>query len=215
MATKSKKSALWFCRFDGEKEFLRSKLKELAGCIDVEELLGAYHLGDKKTNPHTHFVMKLKGEPQKQSVAVRLKKLFGLEQKNRDYAIDVWDGDHTKGATGYLFHESECEILVNKGFSDADIASARLANEAVQRVVEMNKEKASNRLVEKALEHFNGKDASRQDILIFFAKRIMEGENHYPGSFMLKRYVEEVELRQLNPSELTRWAWTLENNLWR
>lgn len=213
--SKATKSNLWFARFDGEKEWLKARLTSLAGCIDIVEILGVYHQGDKKNNPHTHFVFQSSNKIQKQSMAIRLKKLFGLEDKSRDYSLDVWDGDKEKGATGYLFHEAEAEVLVNKGFSEANMANAKLANEAVQRVVALNKEKTSKRLVDKALEHFSAQRPSRQELLCFFARRIREGENHYPGDFMLKRYVEEVELRLKDDNEIGRWAWALENNLWR
>lgn len=213
---KSTISTTWFARFDGEKEFLVDKCKIIAGWIDTDQFLAAYHVGDAKSNPHCHFVLKTREGIQKQSMAVRLKKVFGLEQKNRDYSLDVWDGDTRKGATGYLFHESTSEILVAKNFSDDDIAAARLANEAVQRVVELNKEKASNKLVDKALEHFKDKiGVTKAEILAYMGREILEGNSHYPGSFVLKRYVEEVELRRYKKSDIDVWAALMEISLWR
>lgn len=207
--SKALRSKLWFVRFDGEKEFLRSKCVELSQCLDVVSMLAAYHVGNTKENPHTHFVIELSSEPQKQSFAVRLKKLFGLEQGNRNYALDVWDGDRDKGAVSYLFHEdtplSEL-FLVNKGFTEAQISAASAANKAVQKVVAMNKEKASNKLVEKALTEFAGKRPDRLEILEYMLRLCHNGENHLPKEFCLKHYVEEVYFKLTPTREIWNYA---------
>lgn len=167
-------------------------------CLDVCEMLAAYHQGDKKENPHCHFVVELKGEkaPQKQTVAVRLKKLFGLTDKNKDYSLQVWDGDKEKGAIGYLYHETEMEILVNKGWSDEQLQKAMKANEAIQAIVKINKERASNKLVEKAIAHFGPtmefNTNSRMDVMRYMLREIKQGNNYFPGSHMLYKYVDEV-----------------------
>ena len=59
----------------------------------------------------------------------------------------------------------------------------------------MNKERASNKLVDKALEYFVGKTPTKMEILKFMLKACRDGENYYPGSYILKKYVEEVELK--------------------
>lgn len=188
----------------------------MAQWIDCEQMLAVYHVGDKKLNPHTHFVIKMTKALQKQSMALRLKPMFGLETSNKDYALDVWDGDTRQGATGYLFHEENVEILVNKGVDASDIEAARVACAAVQKVVAINKEKASVKLVDKALEHFEGKrHVTKQDILMFMGKRIIQGESYFPGSFGLKKMVEEVELKRCkSDDEIEMWAINQMNNLW-
>lgn len=193
-ATKSSRSKFWFVRIDGPKEFLTEKCKVLAGQIDVSACLAAFHVGDKKENPHTHIVIELTSEPQKQSFAVRLKGLFAIEKKSQ-YALDVWDGKRGAGACSYLFHEDNVEILVNKGHSDEDIALARAANDAVKRVVAVNKEKASTKFVDKALEHFADSEPSERDLLSYMMGLCRSGDLYWPGTFRAKQMIEEVRIR--------------------
>lgn len=218
VATKSERSKYWFVRVDGPKEFLTSKCVELGSAIDIFAILAAYHTGKSKENPHCHFVVELKYEkdqegPQKQSFADRIKKVFGITNKNQ-YSLQKWDGVRGAGAVSYLFHEEDVSILVNKGFTDEDISAAKLANDAVQKVVNVNAERASGKLVQRALEHFkNG--GTRHEILVFMLKEIKEGNSYHPGMYRLKTFVEEVELKLKSPDELEEYAWDLEKNLWR
>lgn len=208
--SKSDRSYLWFARFDGDKETLRTKCRELSACLDVFEILAAYHEGDKKENPHCHFVVELKGDkaPQKQTFAVRLKKLFGLTEKNRDYSLQVWDGDKEKGAVGYLYHETAMEILVNKGWSEEQLTMAKKANEAIQAVVKINNERASNKLIDKAIAHFGPtiefNTNNRMIIMRYMLREIKDGNNYFPGSHMLYKYVDEVMVRLSTTSDEDR-----------
>lgn len=204
MTTPSKavKSAQWFIRVDGNKEFLTTKCQELANCIDTIALLAFYHVGEKKDNPHCHIVLDTKTVIQKQSFAVRLKTLFCIEKKSQ-YALQPWDGNRTTGAVSYMFHEDTSECIFNKGFTDGDLESARLANDAVQRVVKLNKEKASGKLVEKAMDYAVNelKQFDAVKIVTFMLSEIKDGNHYHPGDFMLKRYLEEIEVRMCNDLE--------------
>lgn len=212
---KSTRSNQWFVRVDGAQSFLAQKCSELAQNIDVEEMLAAYHVGAKKENPHCHFVIKLKSDPQKQSFAIRIKKLF--EVKDRNYALEVWDGAHGLGAVSYLYHEDTAEILVNKGFSEQDLADARKANEAVQRVVSINKEKAATKLPDKLYEHFKEmKGVTRVEVLHELIKRCRAGEHYRPMDHQIKQFVEEVMMRLISSdAELDEYVYSLERRLWR
>lgn len=208
------KSDKWFVRVDGPKEFLETKCGELSRCIDVVSLLAAYHTGETKENPHCHFVIQVVCEVQKQSFAVRIKNLFGIDKKS-NYSINVWDGNRCMGAVSYLFHETSACVIANRGFSDEDLANARAANDAVQAVVSVNAERASNKLVQKAMTHFAGFHATRRDILLYMLREIHDGNNYHPGEMCLKRYVEEVEIKRSSHEELEELAYRMEKNLWR
>lgn len=214
--SKSERSALWFCRVDGEKSALEAAAKQMSHGLDVVHFLAAYHVGEKKENPHCHFVIKLSTTPQKQSFALRVKQMFKVEKKSQ-YALSVWDGDKESGATGYLFHEDDAPIICNKGFTTDEIDAARRANAAVQKVVAINKEKAQNKLVDKAVEVYStkGEKPSRVEILEFMLLAIHRGENYHPGNFLLKKFVEEVELRLLAENDIYRYAENLAFQLWR
>lgn len=196
------KSSMWFARIDGNKEFLSTKCKELANAIDTKAMLAFYHLGEKKDNPHCHLCIETTTLIQKQSFAVRLKTLFNIEKKSQ-YALQPWDGNRTAGAVSYMFHESEAIMLWNKGFTEDELNSARQSNDAVQRVVAINKEKASGKLVEKTYEYAQKelKTFDAVKIITFMLSEIKEGNNYHPGDFMLKKYLEEIEVRMCSDLE--------------
>lgn len=200
---KSEKSDKWFARVDGAGlEALRDKYMKLIGAIDTKCLFGAFHLGEKKDNPHIHFVIEIANPVQKQSFALRIKTLFGIEKKSQ-YALAVWDGVKGPGAMSYCYHEPDAVILPHTGISGDDIERAKFANESVQRVVAVNKEKASHKLVEKAYEYCRN-ELNHFDIhkcLTFMLSEIKEGNNYHPGEFMLKRYCEEVQVRMEDNTE--------------
>lgn len=220
MAPKNHVDKLWFVRVDGVKSFLRQKCVELASCLDVKKMLSAYHEGDSKENPHCHFVIELMGPIQKQSVDARFKKHFEVDKvirgKNPNYSSKPWDGDCYKGATGYIFHDSAFEILSNVGFTSEMLESCRKSNEAVQAVVAVNNERASNKMVDKAIEHFKNTYTTRFDILKYFITLIRAGEHYHPGSYVLKKYVEEVQMKLCDSEEdVDAFVNSLENSLWR
>lgn len=208
--SKSQKSNLWFLRVDGSNEFLTQKFRELSQSPDTLELLSVFHLGEKGEHPHAHAVIATLSTTQKQSFAIRLKKLFDVEKRHQ-YALDVWDGDKVKGATSYMFHEKDAPILCNKGFTEEQIKEARVISAEVQKVVERNKEKASGRLVERALAE-EGLD-TRLDILTWMLTQIKEGQAYHPGEYKLKQFVEEVEIRRT--TDIRDYAIELSRRLWR
>lgn len=214
VSASKERSRFWFLRVDGPKEFLRQKCEELSKCIDVVSCLAGYHTGKTKEKPHIHACIELKTEPQKQSFAVRVKQLFSIG-KSVEYALEVWDGDYEKGAPSYIYHEEDVDVFCTKGFTQAQLDAAKAANAAIQKVVAMNKEKAQHKLIERALERFGNEQPERVDILEFMLQCIHKGENYHPGSFMLKRYVEEVELKLMPEWQIRDYALSLRDNLWR
>lgn len=210
------KSTMWFVRVDGPKDHLRMKCVELSRCLDVKAILSAYHTGESKENPHCHFVIEIANEVQKQSFAVRIKTLFGIEKKSQ-YSLNVWDGKRAVGAVSYLFHESNAEIIANVGFTDEELSIAKQANEAVQAVVAINQERASGKLVNRALIEFPiEQHVSRLEILFWMLKEIKEGRSYHPGNGRLKQMVDEVIIKRTSgDDELRDYALELENILWR
>lgn len=207
--SKSVRSDKWFLRVDGNVEFLTQKFRELSSCLDTMELLAVFHLGEKKTNPHAHAVIRTSGTVQKQSFAIRIKTLFAIEKKTQ-YALDVWDGGREAGAVSYMFHEKDCRVLVCKDFDDDEINKARQLSAEVEKVVAINKQKASHLLVQKSIEN---QLTTRSEILLFMLKEIKEGNSYHPGMFKLKSFVEEVMIRQCD--NLEDLAYKIENELWR
>lgn len=180
--------------------------------IDTVALLAATHKGKTGENPHAHIVIQIMSPVQKQSMAVRMKKLFDV-QKRSGYALDIWDGSRGSGACSYLFHEEDAEIIGNKGFSQQDLYDAKLANEAVQKVVAINKARASVRFVEKALDRFKGDDnVDEWAVLSYMCDLVRNGELYWPGEFKAKSMIQEVMLRS---STSTDYASSLWNKMFR
>lgn len=213
-SAKSSRSRFWFVRLDGAEEFLRQKWESAGTWIDVKAVLAVYHVGSTKENPHCHAVLELSSEPQKQSIAKRFKELFGIEKRSQ-YAIAVWDGIRDAGASSYMFHEESAKIICSKGWDDGEIQAARQSCEAVQKVVALNKERASTKLVDKAVEYFDGKDPGKHDVLRFMLQECRDGNSYYPGSFLLKKYVEEALLKLTDKSNFESFVMDMARQMWR
>lgn len=206
---KASVSRHWFIAVDGEKDFLRQKWMEYSRQSGVVQLFVVSHSGSTGDNPHVHVLLQEQDAVQKQSLDVRLKKFFEITNaKTQHYSSKVWDGNtSSEGAGSYLFHEVGAEILVNVGVSEEHVVLMRKAHEAVQKVVAVNKQKASGKLVERALDHFRKPEVIHQlrvitpaNIAHWMLVEIHEGRNYYSGEFRLKSFVEEVVIK-LKPSD--------------
>lgn len=206
------KSTKWFCRVDGQKDFLTEKLKIILGWVDVVRLLAAHHMGDKKENPHIHFVIELNSDIQKQSWDTRFKKVF-LPDKKSSWSTKVWDGHAS--ACSYLFHETTADVISSKGFTLAEIDTFKQLNASTQAVMAVNAERGPKRVVERVLLQMGKAQWSRYQIFEKLIELIKAGEMYEPGDFMLKRYVEEIYLKSLPDDGV--WGYTQDrfNNIFR
>lgn len=198
---KSDKSFKWFVRVDVSKEAGIACAGMINSWIDLKRLLMLHHMGEKKDNPHVHFVLELSSEIQKQSFDTRLKKVFTVEKKSQ-YSSKIWDGGDE--CCSYMFHELDAPILFNKGFTEVEIDRFRVLNESVQKVVAVNKERASTRLPDRALEHFRDQTPSRYEVLEWMLEQIHDGLVYEPGNGNLGRFVEEV-VNKLTPKSEMAW----------
>lgn len=166
--------------------------------IDVTHVLAAYHEGKKTENPHCHIILKMASVLQKQSFDVRIKKLFEIV-KRADYSTKDWDGNLGFGAGSYLFSDPASEIIACKGFTEEDVKVCSDAHEAFKEVNEVNKERASTKLIDKALVEFEGSDWNpdtlQRQVFTYMLKCIKDNENYHPNDFNLKRYTQEVCVR--------------------
>jgi len=206
------KSNMWFVRVNGQKDFLEEKLKQLMGWIDCVGLLAAFHVGEKKENPHIHFCIKMVTVLQKQSFDVRVKGIFKPDKKT-SWSSKVWDGQDS--ALSYLFHEETAEVLANKGHTEADIVRYIKLNDDVQKVIAVNKERGAKRVVERVLVEIGQQCWTRRDIFKRLIEMIRDGEMYEPGDFMLKRYVEEIYMKSLPESHFMDYVDTRYDDIFR
>lgn len=199
------RSKMWFFRVTCPHEFAKSESSKMLQWIDIDTILGALHEGSKTENPHFHCVVKLTSEIQKQSFDHRVKKIYGVKG-NGQYSSKPWDG--TDAPCSYLFHEENADVFINRGYTAEDIERFKKLNDDVQKVVEINKSRASHRHVDKIIEKMNesGKEWSRRDILEEFVMRIRSGEMYDPGDYMLKRYIEEIMIKQLAEEKISAYV---------
>ena len=207
----------WFVRVDGPESFLRQKCQEVCGWIDRSKMLAVYHTGERKENPHVHFIIEMATTLQKQSFDIRIKNTFEV-QKGTAYSTKLWDGLYGEGAASYMFHEADAPILCNKGFTEIDINHFKEINAKVQAVMKINNEKANTKLIGKAYDKFVFTPWSRQlkkEIFRYMMECIKNGENYHPGDFILVRYVEEVNIKLCPSNQFDNLVETKFDNLFR
>jgi len=204
-ALKSAKSTTWFVRIDGEEDVLRPKVIQFAESIDLISMLATAHKGKTGENPHCHAVIEMRTEVQKQSFALRIKRHFQVV--DRGYALDTWDNRRTEyGAVSYLFHEEAASILVSKGWTSDEIQTVqRIACDA-NKVIAKAKDKASVKIVDRAIAHFEQwqDEPTNFQIFTFLVQEVSEGRTYWPGTFKAKQLVEEIQIKlSKNLAELT------------
>ena len=158
---------------------------------------------------------------QKQSFALQIKKHFDVVDRN--YALELWDGNRDKGAPTYIFHEKELweplesirPLWFSKGWTIEEVEEAQRIGMLIAEAVQDAKQKASTKLPERALEHFKDTRPSRFDILMYMMTEIQQLTAYHPGQFKLKQYVEEVEIRLTSAGDLSRLAHEYFNSMWR
>lgn len=202
---KADKSFNWFVRVDVDKLGGIACAGIMIQWIDLKRLLMVHHMGEKKDNPHVHFVIELKSELQKQSLDTRLKKVFTIEKRSQ-YSSKIWNGDDE--CCSYMFHEPNADILHNQGFTEDEINRFRAINDSVQKVIAINKDKASCRAPERAVAHFADSSPGRREVLEWFLNEIHEGLMYDPGDFRLATYVEEVVNKCTAKAD---WGWYVDS----
>jgi len=212
-SAKSAVSSSWFVRVDGEADVLRPKVIRFGETIDCVSLLCVSHTGKKKENPHAHFLVVMNSQLQKQSFAIRIKKAF--EVVDRGYALDVWDGNRGEGAASYVFHETDAAILCSKGWSADEIEEAQRIGQAISREVDKAKERASQKLVERAVKHFEGRVPTKYDILSFMVDEINDNTAYHPGIYKLKQYIEEAIIKLTPKDQMLRLKNEMYNEMFR
>jgi len=187
----------WFVRVDGTQEFLSQKIQILS--LQVSRLLCVFHTGKKSENPHCHFVLSMAKELQKQSLDVKLKKIFGVS--GNGYSSKVWDGELVvEGAGTYLFHESvESPVLCSKGVSAEEIDKIKATAQLVNKVIEANRQKAETKIPGKVFlkwDEDGRPEWTTRDIVYTICRMAKDGDCYLPkGDFQWRAYVEEVKMK--------------------
>jgi len=208
-----KRSNSWFVRVDYPRAEVDAKMKLILGWIDLEKVLGVFHIGKTGENPHFHMILTLKSELQKQSLDTRFKNMFSV--KGSQYSSKPWDGK--AGAGSYLFHEDKHDIVVNRGYSVEDLAEFKRLNEEVKKVVEVNKERGTGRAVQRIIDKASS-DWTRRQIFDEIMDAIRVGDMYHPG-FRMSAVVDEVYIKTRSDADwvdekYAAWQVLAEKNKW-
>lgn len=163
----------------------------------VVRMLAVGHVGDKTEKEHVHVIMETEMSRQQQSINARIKTAFGV--KGAQYSTKIWDGRMGIGAGSYLFHDPQHVILFNHNFTDEEIETFKTSAAQVAEIVEEKKSKASGRCVERVLADIKigGRPWTRKEILTRLCDDIKNGVMYEPGDFVLKKYAEEIYMKQI------------------
>lgn len=212
------KSDKWFFRVTLPHEAIRKLWGDaMKGVkfIDMTRCLMVAHVGEKTEKEHVHCIIELSKVLQKQSLDVRIKSVFGVS--GADYSSKPWDGNMEHGAGSYMYHDVSATEIYNKGFSDEDIKRFRACNQQIQEVVEENKSRASGRCVERTLKMIkeSGSHWKREQIAMQLLKDIREDKMYECGDFVLRKYIEEIYMKQLEDTLWESYARARISNLVR
>lgn len=219
MPTGNKVSKLWFVRVTLPHERFKARYEEANKNVltfnDHLRLLVVSHVGEKTEKEHVHILIELSDELQKQSVDKRYKRVYAVS--GADYSSKPWDGDMGAGAGSYLFHDPTAAVIVNKGFTPEQIAKFQQLNADVQKVVAINKQRASGRCVDRTLEEIrtSNREWTRDEIARKLLTDIREGVMYEPGDYVLRRYIEEIYGKQLTRTNWDKYVNVRVSNLVR
>lgn len=189
--SKQVKSTKWFVRITAPHEHCGVKLDEVKGWVDLVGYAVGYHVGAKTSKPHIHLALIMHSELQRQSIDVRLKKLFGV--KGSDYSSKVWDGSHK--ALSYLYHDvsGKVEMFRMTLTKEEEEEIARTVS-VYSDIVTTAKAKASTRIPDRILEEMGSDQWSERQIIHRIYMGVRAREWYDPGH-MIDRYVNEILLR--------------------
>lgn len=197
---KDDRSDRWFVRVTAPYEHTKSKYAELKSQVDVVCSAIGYHVGSKTGKAHCHIVLHLRQQPQKQSLDVRLKKLFDV--KGADYSSKIWDGSHK--VLSYLYHDKNGSVEVNMPLTDEQKAEITRTAEVYETIVEQAKTKSSGRIVDNILAEMGDEDWSQSRIIDAILDGVHAGKWHKPGDFQIVNYVDEIRLKVKDEASWTR-----------
>lgn len=168
-------------------------LQEMARDPDYNKVLCVSHKGSKDEPSHYHLCI---GTSVKEdAMRKRMKKLFTKGKGNGHCSIKPW---LDAGGVSYCFHEQDECIVINKGFSDEEIATARKANAKIQEEIKKAKEKASWKLEEQAFAVLKAREKpyyTEMEIGMCIVNLALTGDKYVPNDWLLRAMVSKLQWR--------------------
>lgn len=192
---KQQKSFAWWIRITAPWEHIENKLKTLRGWIDVEHDFVGYHHGDKSGAPHAHIALQMRKELQQQSLALRLKEVFGVS--GPAFSCVPWDGKRT--VYSYCYHDVNGKVDYTVKITDDELKEIKQINTLTREIVENANSKSKSRMVDYVLDQISktpGERWSSEHVVRFMFQLIRTNQFHNPGSALFERYYDEIMLRK-------------------
>jgi len=200
------------------------KVRSLADQEDYTRVLCIRHEADA-TDPHPHYHIILETTVRDKAFWKRMTKLFDQAKGNGNAAHKVWDGKLE--ACAYMFHEDNdnANIIVNKGFSEADILAMKALNKEVkQRMVDAKsgshteKQLAKHKktiwdVVEEVREAMPKRAIkfNFEERITFVGRMGVDGTSEYPEETAYALLISTLEKYKIrtNENEIKRWLDTI------
>lgn len=192
MTGKQEKTNKWFIRITAPWTLLEPKITEMKSWIDISGMAIAYHKGTKTEKEHIHIVLMMLKELQKQSIAERIKKLYGVKG-NEQLSIKTWDGNLK--VFSYIRHDTSRPIdyfkmeltpAQEQYISSLETIFLDIKTEA--------KQKASTRIPDRIIEEMNGIRWKPEEIIQRIILGVKNGDWYAPGPRM-ESIFQEIWIR--------------------
>lgn len=191
MTSKQERSDKWFIRITSPWELLKPKVNEMKEWIDISGMAIAYHTGTRTEKEHIHIALTMLKHLQKQSIAERVKKLYGV--KGNEYlSIKEWDGDLK--VIAYMKHDDSLVEYHKMTLTPEQEELISQTNLIYTDIKKEAKKKASNRIPERIIEEMAGSTWTPKAII----RRILVGvkaNEWYPPGHQMERYLQEIMIK--------------------
>lgn len=191
---KSDKETRWFIRITAPWEHIELKYKALREMVDYHSSAIGYHIGNKTKKPHAHIALQLNTLLQKQSIDVRIRKIFDV--KGSDYSSKPWDGNIK--ALSYLYHDKAGKVEINMELTDDEKKEISTLADVYDTIVNTAKTKASNKLLDIVLEHIkeSNRKWTEREIIDFIIRRVRAGLSYSMPQLKMECLLQDIMLRQ-------------------
>lgn len=196
------------------------KVRALRDQGDYTRVLSISHDADPEF-PHPHYHIVIETEVKEKAFWKRMMKLFDQGKGNGHGAHTIWDGKIQ--ACSYMFHENaNANIIVQKGFTDDDIARMRTVNANVQQRIKdaKNGSHTEKQLAKHKKTIWDIVEEVRSQMRVytdptgvhrFMGDMKLSGDMEYPEETAYRKLIDVLEKYKIRSAEheLKRWLDTI------
>ena len=172
---------------------------------EFSEVLGVYHTGKSRTNPHMHIIIKT--NILLQTLRKKLKAAWTLGQGNGHMSIKKFDG--ARKGYSYMFHEHErsgFRVVMNRGFTGGELEEFISHHQVTIKSIKDNSpNQILERIAEKLLrEKPNKHQYDYDDLGPLIWNDLRERGQWMPNKFQMERWLMKL-CTLLTPEHSKTW----------